>query len=53
MCVIVCSGIDYSHPDLKDRFVLLQDGNVKHADFVNKDEGGRDYDGHGTHVAGE
>ena len=52
MCVIVCSGIDYSHPDLEGRFIPDGD-NVKHADFVNKDEGGRDYRGHGTHVAGE
>ena len=47
MCINVYSGIEYSHEEFGNCFM------GKHADFVNEDEGGRDYHGHGTHVAGE
>lgn len=42
---VVDSGVDYSHPDLKDRMV---DG----FDFANRDDDPVDDHGHGTHVAG-
>ena len=53
MCVIIYSGIDYSHPNLEGCFSVGENGEKKYADFVNEDQGGKDYNGHGTHVAGE
>lgn len=42
---VVDSGMDYTHPDLKDRYA----GGY---DFVNEDASPADDMGHGTHVAG-
>ena len=42
---IIDTGIDYTHPDLVDNYVLAYD-------FVNNDWDPLDDNGHGTHVAG-
>jgi subtilisin family serine protease len=42
---IIDTGIDYTHPDLADNYVLGYD-------FVNNDWDPMDDNGHGTHVAG-
>jgi subtilisin len=42
---IIDTGIDYTHPDLADNYVLGYD-------FVNRDWDPADDNGHGTHVAG-
>lgn len=42
---IIDTGIDYTHPDLADNYVLGYD-------FVNSDWDPLDDNGHGTHVAG-
>jgi len=42
------SGIDYSHPDFQQRFNVQ-----KNQDFIDLNQIGKDYNGHGTHVAGE
>ncbi|UCC68669.1 MAG: S8 family peptidase, partial [Armatimonadota bacterium] len=42
---IIDTGIDYTHPDLADNYVLGYD-------FVNNDWDPLDDNGHGTHVAG-
>ncbi len=42
---IIDTGIDYTHPDLAENYVLGYD-------FVNKDWDPLDDNGHGTHVAG-
>jgi type VII secretion-associated serine protease mycosin len=42
---VVDTGVDLGHPDLQPHL-------VPGADFINKDEKGRDGNGHGTHVAG-
>lgn len=42
---IIDTGLDYTHPDLADNYVLGYD-------FVNNDWDPRDDNGHGTHVAG-
>jgi subtilisin family serine protease len=42
---IIDTGIDYTHPDLADNYVLGYD-------FVNRDWDPLDDNGHGTHVAG-
>jgi len=42
---VIDTGLDYTHPDLKDNFV---DG----YDFVNNDNDPMDDNGHGTHCAG-
>lgn len=42
---VVDTGVDPSHPDLKDRV-------ISGYDFVNLDSRGADDHGHGTHVAG-
>jgi subtilisin len=44
---IIDTGVDYNHPDLRDRF-----GSVKGYDFVNNTDDPMDRDRHGTHVAG-
>ena len=41
---IVDSGIDVTHPDLKDQVAA-------HKNFVSEEEDDRDFVGHGTHVA--
>lgn len=49
---IVDSGVDLEHPDLVDRFVRTEDGEVLGRDFVDDDRVARDGHGHGTMVAG-
>ena len=44
---IIDTGVDYSHPDLKERF-----GFDKGYDFLSEDKKPMDENGHGTHVAG-
>ncbi len=41
---IIDTGIDADHPDLKGKVVMVKD--------FTKDNDGKDYHGHGTHVAG-
>ncbi len=47
LVAVMDTGIDYNHPDLKDR---MWDG-IGY-DFVNDNDHPMDNDGHGTHVAG-
>ncbi len=47
LVAVMDTGIDYDHPDLKDR---MWDG-IGY-DFVNGNDDPMDNDGHGTHVAG-
>lgn len=42
---IIDTGLDYTHPDLADNYVMGYD-------FVNNDWDPKDDNGHGTHVAG-
>lgn len=44
---VIDTGVDYNHPDLKNR-VVKESG----YDFVNDDDDPMDDNGHGTHVAG-
>jgi thermitase len=42
---VLDTGVDYDHPDLRDKV-------IKGHDFVGKDEDPMDEEGHGTHVSG-
>lgn len=42
---VIDSGVDYNHPDFKNRV-------IKGPDFADKDDDSMDEGGHGTHVAG-
>lgn len=44
---VIDTGIDYTHPDLKNRINIASG-----YDFVNEDSDPMDDNGHGTHVAG-
>ena len=48
---VIDTGVDYSHPDLKDNMWVSKSG--KHGyDFYDNDEDPMDEDNHGTHCAG-
>ena len=47
MCACVYSGIDYNHPDFGGRIDV-----DKSVDYIDSNGDGMDYNGHGTHVAG-
>lgn len=49
---IIDSGVDLEHPDLVDRFVRDDDGQIVGRDFVDDDDDPGDLVGHGTMVAG-
>lgn len=42
---VLDTGVDYDHPDLKDRVILGPD-------YIDRDNDPKDRHGHGTHVAG-
>ncbi|EER15110.1 thermitase, putative [Perkinsus marinus ATCC 50983] len=48
---IVDTGVDSSHPDLKDQMWTASDGSHGY-NFVDNDENTSDLNGHGTHCAG-
>ena len=48
---IIDSGVEYTHPDLKNN-ILYRDGKLVGYDFFNDDDDPSDDVGHGTHCAG-
>jgi len=48
---VIDTGVDHDHPDLQDNMWTDEEGNHGY-DFVTLDNEPRDFNGHGTHVAG-
>jgi subtilisin family serine protease len=49
---VIDTGVDYTHPDLRDNILRGATGDVVGWDFVNEDANPMDDNSHGTHVAG-
>lgn len=49
---VIDTGVDYTHPDLRDNILRNSEGGPFGYDFINEDPDPMDDAGHGTHVAG-